>query len=49
MAAHVGRDQLVYGSDRPVIEPFRTEHDAPLQANAARLIGATTVPAQVAA
>jgi hypothetical protein len=49
VATHVGSDQLVYGSDRPVIEPFRTEHDVTLQTNAARLIGATAIHAQVAA
>jgi 6-methylsalicylate decarboxylase len=37
-ARHVGPQQLVYGSDRPVIEPPQTEWDATLQANAARLI-----------
>jgi predicted TIM-barrel fold metal-dependent hydrolase len=43
----VGIDQLVYGSDRPVIEPVRTESDAALQATAARLIApiATAVAA----
>jgi hypothetical protein len=50
MASHVGIGQLVYGSDRPVIEPSRTEHDAILQTNAARLIGdATAIEARVAA
>jgi 6-methylsalicylate decarboxylase len=38
MTRHVGAAQLVYGSDRPVIEPTRTPHDAGLQANASRLI-----------
>ncbi len=38
LARHVGPEQLVYGSDRPVIEPHRTEWDATLQFNAARLI-----------
>lgn len=50
VANHVGIDQLVYGSDRPVIEPSRTEHDTILQTNAARLIGdATAIEARVAA
>jgi 6-methylsalicylate decarboxylase len=39
MAARVGADQLVYGSDRPVIEPVATGRDAILQANAGRLLG----------
>lgn len=38
MAARVGLDQLVYGSDRPVVEPVRTPHDDILQSNAARLV-----------
>jgi hypothetical protein len=37
VAQHVGARALLYGSDRPVIEPVRTERDASLQANAARL------------
>jgi 6-methylsalicylate decarboxylase len=41
-ARHVGPQQLVYGSDRPVIEPPQTEWDATLQANAARLIETTS-------
>jgi hypothetical protein len=49
MANHVGINQLVYGSDRPVIEPFRTKYDATLQTNAARLIGAVAAHARVAA
>jgi predicted TIM-barrel fold metal-dependent hydrolase len=49
MANHVGINQLVYGSDRPVIEPFRTKYDATLQTNAARLIGAVPAHARVAA
>jgi 6-methylsalicylate decarboxylase len=40
-ARHVGPQQLVYGSDRPVIEPPQTEWDTALQANAARLIETT--------
>ena len=43
----VGSGQLVYGSDRPVIEPTRTEWDPILQANAGRLI--TNVEDAVAA
>ncbi len=43
LARIVGPEQLVYGSDRPVIEPLRTEWDAALQATAARLIGAEAV------
>lgn len=49
VAQRVGPDQLVYGSDRPVIEPVRTEWDAALQANAGRLISATTVHADAMA
>jgi 6-methylsalicylate decarboxylase len=49
VAQRVGPGQLVYGSDRPVIEPVRTEWDAALQANAARLIGATAVHASAVA
>ena len=37
LAELVGADQLVYGSDRPVVEPTATEWDRILQANAARL------------
>jgi hypothetical protein len=38
MARRVGADQLVYGSDRPVVEPTPTGREALLQANAVRLI-----------
>jgi 6-methylsalicylate decarboxylase len=38
IAKCVGAEQLLYGSDRPVIEPPRTVWDAELQANAARVI-----------
>ena len=38
MAQHVGNDQLVYGSDRPVVEPTPTGRDAALQINAAHLV-----------
>ena len=49
MARIVGAEQLVYGSDRPVIEPHRTEWDATLQFNAARLIEGTRVHAPAVA
>jgi 6-methylsalicylate decarboxylase len=39
MARRVGRDQLVYGSDRPVVEPVPTAADAMLRLNAGRLLG----------
>jgi 6-methylsalicylate decarboxylase len=38
MARRVGADQLVYGSDRPVIEPVPTGSEALLRANGARLV-----------
>jgi 6-methylsalicylate decarboxylase len=38
MARRVGAEQLVYGSDRPVVEPIVTGREALLQANAARLV-----------
>jgi hypothetical protein len=38
MADRVGADQLLYGSDRPVIKPAATPRDAFLQANGARLV-----------
>lgn len=38
MAQLVGESQLVYGSDRPVVEPLSTPIDRGLQANAARLL-----------
>ncbi len=38
VAQRVGASQLVYGSDRPVVDPVATKHDPVLQANAARLI-----------
>jgi len=44
MAGCVGAGQLVYGSDRPVIEPIQSGREEQLRANAARLvtqIGAT--------
>jgi predicted TIM-barrel fold metal-dependent hydrolase len=39
MARRVGSDQLVYGSDRPVVEPVPTAADAALRLNAGRLLG----------
>ncbi len=38
MASRVGLGQLVYGSDRPVVEPTRTEWDSTLKVNAARIL-----------
>ena len=38
IAQRVGDDQLVYGSDRPVVDPVPTERDATLQANAGELL-----------
>lgn len=35
----VGRDQLVYGSDRPVVEPSLTGGDLELMCNAGQLLG----------
>jgi hypothetical protein len=43
MRNRVGAGQLLYGSDRPVLEPSRTGWDAALKANAARLLA--SVPA----
>jgi predicted TIM-barrel fold metal-dependent hydrolase len=40
MARLVGEAQLVYGSDRPVIEPIATDRDSRLQANGGGLIAA---------
>ena len=37
MACRVGETQLLYGSDRPVIEPQRTNRDVRLQTNGASL------------
>ena len=39
MASQVGESQLLYGSDRPVVEPVATGWEARLQANAGRLLG----------
>jgi 6-methylsalicylate decarboxylase len=53
MAARVGAGQLMYGSDRPVVDPVPAAGwDATLQANAARFLtraGADTNPKAVAA
>jgi predicted TIM-barrel fold metal-dependent hydrolase len=38
MARRVGADQLVYGSDRPVVEPVVSGREALLAANGARLL-----------
>jgi 6-methylsalicylate decarboxylase len=38
MAQRVGADRLVYGSDRPVVEPVSTDRDMVLRANAGRLV-----------
>lgn len=38
MAGWVGPAQLVYGSDRPVVEPLRTGREPALMANAARVM-----------
>lgn len=39
MARRVGPDQLLYGSDRPVVEPTPTGRETLLAANAATLLG----------
>ncbi len=38
MARRVGPDQLVYGSDRPVVEPIASGREVLLQRNGVRLI-----------
>lgn len=38
IARQVGAEQLVYGSDRPVVEPIRGGEDRRLQGNGARLV-----------
>jgi 6-methylsalicylate decarboxylase len=43
MARRVGPDQLVYGSDRPVVEPTLTGREHVLQVNAAQLIGPAAI------
>jgi hypothetical protein len=45
MARRVGPEQIVYGSDRPVIEPFPTGRDSLLQHNAAAILSHRSVPA----
>jgi hypothetical protein len=40
MAGWVGISQLVYGSDRPVVEPVRCGHEAQLADNAAQVLNA---------
>jgi predicted TIM-barrel fold metal-dependent hydrolase len=45
MARLVGPDQLVYGSDRPVVEPVATGRERALMANAARIVSGARVPA----
>jgi predicted TIM-barrel fold metal-dependent hydrolase len=41
-AGRVGRRQLVYGSDRPVVEPLTTGREHELQSNAAELLATVT-------
>jgi predicted TIM-barrel fold metal-dependent hydrolase len=48
-ARRVGVDQLLYGSDRPVVDPVQTEWDALFQANAARLLARQRSAARSAA
>jgi 6-methylsalicylate decarboxylase len=43
IAKLISPDQLVYGSDRPVIEPPQTAWDTALKTNAARLIQSTPI------
>ena len=45
MAGRVDDSQLLYGSDRPVIEPTTTGRDARLKANAAALFASLAVAA----
>ena len=42
MVERVGADQLVYGSDRPVVEPAQTGWEHTLQANSTRLLQTKT-------
>jgi predicted TIM-barrel fold metal-dependent hydrolase len=42
MVRCVGAEQLVYGSDRPVIEPLASRRDAALRANGAELLAAVS-------
>jgi hypothetical protein len=44
MARRVGSGQLVYGSDRPVVEPTATGREALLQLNAGRLLSSVGAP-----
>ncbi|MFL5864984.1 MAG: amidohydrolase [Solirubrobacteraceae bacterium] len=44
MARLVGPAQLVYGSDRPVVEPVVTGRESELMVNAARVLTAVEVP-----
>jgi 6-methylsalicylate decarboxylase len=44
MARLVGPRQLLYGSDRPVIEPVRTGREVELMSNAAELLRPAVVP-----
>jgi len=44
IARWVGSRQLVYGSDRPVVEPARTGREPELMDNAAELMARTEVP-----
>lgn len=48
MVELVGVDQLLYGSDRPVVEPAPTGWESILQANAARVLRASTRQASTA-
>ena len=45
MARRVGPERLVYGSDRPVLEPLPTGREVELQENAARLLTRTRASA----
>ena len=45
MAGWVGPRQLVYGSDRPVVEPGATGREPELMANAAQLVEPAGIPA----
>jgi predicted TIM-barrel fold metal-dependent hydrolase len=45
MAARVGAEQLVYGSDRPVVEPVPSGRDVLLKLGSARLAGEIGAPA----
>jgi hypothetical protein len=45
MAAWLGPDRLVYGSDRPVIEPVRSGREAQLMNNAADFLNSVRAAA----